>query len=120
MPQLQTEVPEPLREDLPGFLSAGGVRTPAIGILFAILIGERGFKGTTMQIDRYDIRSGEGLLRQPRQEQFVDDPVALDTNPVLCWPGRMGCYHQAAALPAYTYCHIWAVIERADQVTFRT
>lgn len=39
MPQLQAEVPHPLRNDLPAFLPAGGVRTPAVGILFLILIG---------------------------------------------------------------------------------
>src|SRR6266536_369730 len=95
------------------------MRTPAIGILFAILIAERRFKGTTMQIQRHDISSGEGLLRQLRQEQFVDEFAAFDTNAVLCWPRRMGRHHQAAALPTRAHRHVRAVIERADQATFR-
>jgi hypothetical protein len=72
-----------------------------------------------MQIQRYDISRCEGLLWQLRQEQFVDEPIALDANPLLGRPSRMGRYHQTAALPARTHCHVRAVIERADQVTFR-
>ena len=66
MPQLQTEVPDPLRDDLPGFLPASGLRTPAIGILLAIFVAQGGFKGTPMQIQRYDIRCSKGFLRQLR------------------------------------------------------
>ncbi len=38
MPQLQAEVPHPLRYQLPAFLSPGRVRVPAIGILFVVFI----------------------------------------------------------------------------------
>jgi hypothetical protein len=38
MPQLQAQVPHPLRDQLPAFLSPGRVRAPAIGILFVVFI----------------------------------------------------------------------------------
>ena len=95
------------------------MRTPTIRVLFAVLIGERRFKGPTMQIQRDDIGSGEGLLRQFRQKHLVNDPIALDANPVLGRPSRMGRHHNAAALPARAHRHVRAVIERADQATFR-
>ena len=38
MTQFQAEVPDPLRDDLPGFLSASGVAAPTIRVLFAIFI----------------------------------------------------------------------------------
>ncbi len=66
MPQLQAQIPDPLRNDLPGFLTAGRMRTPPIWILFFVFIREGGFKGTTMQIECYDIRCRQGILRQLR------------------------------------------------------
>lgn len=38
MPQIQTEVPCPWRDDLPGFLSARGMSTPTLGVVLAIVI----------------------------------------------------------------------------------
>ncbi len=38
MSQFQAEIPDPLVHNLPGFLSASGMRTPTIRILFAIFI----------------------------------------------------------------------------------
>ena len=38
MPQLQAEVPDPSRYQLPAFLSPGRVRAPAIGVLFVVFI----------------------------------------------------------------------------------
>lgn len=50
MSQLQAQVPGPLANTLPGFLSASAVAAPTIGLLFAIFLGKRRFKRTTMPI----------------------------------------------------------------------
>src|SRR5260370_47069 len=62
MAQFETEVPDPLTEDLPGFLPARGVTTPAVGILLLVFIGKSRFKGATMQIERDDIGGRARLL----------------------------------------------------------
>jgi hypothetical protein len=61
--QLQTQVPDPLAEDLPELLPTSGMRTPAGSHLFLILIGEDGLKGPTMQVQLHDIGGGEGTTR---------------------------------------------------------
>ena len=50
MAQFQAQVPDPVTQDLPGFLPTGGVRAPAVGVLFAIFIGEHRLEGATMQV----------------------------------------------------------------------
>lgn len=62
MPQLQTQVPNPLADNLPALLPIGGMRTPAIWVLFLILIRERQLKRATMEIERHHIGSGERIL----------------------------------------------------------
>src|SRR5512135_3199409 len=64
MPQLQAEVPYPLRDHLPALLSPGRVTAPPIGVDLLIFIRERRLKGSTMQIQLNDVGSGECLLRQ--------------------------------------------------------
>jgi hypothetical protein len=44
MSQFKAEIPHPLREDLPEFLSTGSVGTPTIRILFLIFVGEDGLE----------------------------------------------------------------------------
>ena len=39
MPQFQAHIPNPLRDDLPGFLPSGRVATPAVGILLVVFRG---------------------------------------------------------------------------------
>jgi hypothetical protein len=73
MPQLEPEVPDPLRDDLPGRLPTRRVRTPAIGVLFLVFIGKGRFKGSTMQIEGDDIGSGASALGQIGEEEFVDE-----------------------------------------------
>jgi hypothetical protein len=38
--QIETQIPEPLIQDLPKFLTTSGVRTPPIRVLFPIFIRE--------------------------------------------------------------------------------
>jgi len=60
MTQFETEVPEPLRDDLPRLLSGGRVTTPAIWVLLAIFIGKLRLEGATMQVQGDHIGRREG------------------------------------------------------------
>ena len=73
MPQFEAEVPDPLRQNEPKLLAPGGVRTPAVRILFLILIRERNLKSPAMQVQGYHIRRSKPTHRQGREEQLVDD-----------------------------------------------
>jgi len=83
MPQLQAQVPGPLGDDLPGFLPPGRVATPAVGILLAVFVLQGCFKGTAVQIEGNDIRSGKGALGKIGPEEFIDDAVADEPDPTL-------------------------------------
>src|SRR5207237_7234616 len=63
VPQFQAQVPDPLREDLPKLLPAGAIGTPAIRILFLILIREDRLKSSSMQVQFHDIGAGESTHR---------------------------------------------------------
>jgi hypothetical protein len=49
------------------------VTTPAIGVLLLVFIGQSGLEGAAMQVEFDNISSSEGLLRQVREEEFIDD-----------------------------------------------
>jgi hypothetical protein len=72
-----------------------------------------------MQRERYDIGCRKGLLRQFREKQFVDEPIAFDANAVFCRAFGVSCHYETAVRPVRTHYHVRAVIERTDQVTFR-
>jgi hypothetical protein len=57
MAQFQTQIPYPLADQLPCLLTGGSMTVPAVGILLLVFIGERGFKGTAMQIQLDDVGS---------------------------------------------------------------
>ena len=88
--EFQAEVPDPLIHDLPELLSTSGVRTPAIGVLLPVFIGQRRFKGPPMQIEVQHILWGKRPLRQHGHKQFIDRPVPLDANWRFGRGGRMG------------------------------
>jgi hypothetical protein len=64
MPQFEAQVPDPWREDLPGFLSTSGVVAPTIRVVLAVFLRENGFQGTTMPGQRHHIRCRKGFWRQ--------------------------------------------------------
>ena len=72
MAQLQTQIPDPLRHDLPCFLAHCSMATPAVGVLFLVFISQSIFKRATMQIQRHDITGRKRALGELRQEQFID------------------------------------------------
>jgi hypothetical protein len=98
MTQFQAQVPHPLRHALPGFLSGGGVTPPPIRVKLIVFIGERALEGPTMQVERHNIGSSEGLLGQVGQEQFVDEAVSgVADGPLFRLFGcRMGRHYDAA------------------------
>ena len=72
-----------------------------------------------MQIQFNYIRSGERLLLQIREEEFVDDACARDANRALLLRSLMGCHHHAAKDTFGAYRHLWAIVEAAHRLTFR-
>src|SRR6266487_4931851 len=96
MTQLQTEIPDPLRHDLPALLPTGGLTTPTIRLLLDILIGKNGFKSAAMQIQLHDVGSREALLGQAGEKEFIDHAFPRDANPTLLFAHGMGRHHHAA------------------------
>jgi hypothetical protein len=117
---INTQVPHPLGDQLPALLSPGRVAAPAIGINFLIFIRERRLKGTTMQVQLDDIGGSEGVLRQIREEEFVDDARTRDANRALLFTSWMGCHDHTARHALGSHRHLRAVVEAADHLTFRT
>src|SRR6266851_2915020 len=119
MAQLQTEVPHPLVDDLPCLLTPGCMTTPTIRVLLHVFIRQGSFEGATMQVECYDISRGEGALGKMRQEEFIDNPGAGDTDSTLGCPGRMSRDDNAAPLACFAQELVWTVVERAADSTFR-
>ena len=115
MTEFESEVPEPLGDDLPRFLSSRGVTTPAVGVKFLVFIGKGWLKGAPMQVQGDDIGSREGTLRQSSEEQFVDDSVTCEANAALHLACRMGCHHNTATYLLWSHSHLWAVVEGSYQ-----
>ena len=118
MTQFQTQVPDPLRNALPALLPARGLATPTIRVLFDILIGQNGFKSSTMEIQLHHIRSREALLGQAGKEEFKDDAFPCDANRALLFGSLMGCHHHTARDAFWSHWHIRAVIEATYQRAF--
>jgi hypothetical protein len=113
MPQFQPQGRDPLRDNLPRFLSSGRVRTPPVGVLLLVFIGKYWFKGPTMQVEGYHIGGGERLLRELSEKEFVDDAIASVTDAALLRSLRVGSHHDAAAAALWPHSDIGAVVELA-------
>src|SRR5512135_1569800 len=96
------------------------MRTPAIRVLFDILIGKSWLKGAAMQIQFDDIGGAERLLRQIGEEEFVDDARTRETNPALLFAGWMGRHYHTARHTKRSHRHSRTVEEAAHQLAFRT
>src|SRR5438128_12304592 len=92
------------------------MRTPAIRILFLILIGEHGLKSATMQVQLHDIGGGEGTNRQCRKEEFIDDVVASRSDGSSPARGGMRGHNDAAPLAGGTH---WTT-RKIEEDTLRT
>lgn len=120
MPQFETQVPDPLRADLPGFLSGGGMRAPAVGILFLVFISQSGLKGSPMQIQLDDIAGGERFLGQHGEEEFVDEAIASHAHAALRLACRMGRHHDTTRHTRWSHWYLGAVVEGTRELAFRT
>ena len=72
-----------------------------------------------MQVQFDDVRSGERLLRQIREEQFVDHARTRDTNRTLLLASWMGCHDHATGHALGSHRDLWAVVEAAHDLAFR-
>src|SRR5437588_6438224 len=113
MPQFQAQVPDPLRDNLPRFLSSGRMRAPPVGILLLIFIGKHRFKGPTMQVKGHHIGGSERVLRQMGKKEFVDHALAAVTDAALFRGRWMGGYHDTAMHPLWPDSDIGTVVELA-------
>src|SRR5216684_7290122 len=119
MTQFQAQVPDPLRDNLPGFLSSGRMRTPPVGVLLLVFIGKHRLKGATMQVECHHIGGGERVLREMGEKEFIDNALAGVTDAALFLGSRVGGHHDAAAHALRPHRDIGAVVELSHQATFR-
>src|SRR3989440_8218568 len=120
MPQLQAEVPDPLRYQLPAFLSPGRVRAPAIGSCSSSSSESSGSKAPRC---RYSSTTSEAVNRgswQRGEEQLVDHAQTREANRALLFAGWMGGHNHATLHALRPHWHCWAVVETAHDLTFRT
>jgi hypothetical protein len=73
-----------------------------------------------MQIQLDDIDSGERLLRQASEEEFVDAALPGEADPALLFACRMGRHHHPAGLPLRVDGHRRAVVEGTHKLASRT
>jgi hypothetical protein len=100
MAQFQEYVPDPLKDDLPGFLSSGCMTAPAIRVLFVIFIGKHWFKSATMQVEGHDIGGGEPILREMGEKEVVDHALAGATDAALFLGRQVASHDDAAGQPS--------------------
>ena len=94
--------------------------TPAIRVLLQVFIGQGIFKGAAMQIQGHDITRRERVLRQLRQEEFIDDASTGNADPALRRPGGMGRDHHSAPESRRPDGYIRAVVKGAYHLAFRS
>src|SRR6266567_2822636 len=109
----------PLAEDLPEFLSASGMRTPAVRVLLAVFIRQHRFKGPSMQIQVQHIFRRESEGRKSGDKQLVDHPLALHPNGWGRGGCRMGCDNQAQTRPAWGQGNFKAIVQGARRSALR-
>jgi hypothetical protein len=72
-----------------------------------------------MQVQFDDIASGKPLLRQVREEQFVDDACTCDADWTLLLPGGVGGHDHAAGGSLGSHRDLRAIVEAAHHWAFR-
>jgi hypothetical protein len=118
MPQFESQVPDPLGNQLPALLSPGRVAAPSIGVDFLVFISEHRLKAPAMQVQLDDIAGGECLLRQVREEELVDDAFSCDPNRTLLFACRMGGHDDAAGHAIGSHRDLETIIEATDHLAF--
>jgi hypothetical protein len=119
MPQFESQVPDPLGDQLPALLSPGRMADPAVGIDLLVLSRERRLKGPAMQVQLDHIAGREGVLGQLRAEEFVDHPRACHSNGALLLPGGMRGDDHATEHTIGPHRDLGAIVEAAHHLAFR-
>jgi hypothetical protein len=113
MAQLDAQIPQPLREDLPKLLSSRAMRTPAVRVLLTVLIGQNGLKTPAAKRESQDICRQKAILGPGGKEEFVDDPLDGLANRTLGAPGWVGRHNDPAARPRHREHHLRQIEELA-------
>jgi hypothetical protein len=72
-----------------------------------------------MQVHLDHIAGGKGVLREIREEQFVDHAFSGDADRALLLPGRMRRHDHAAGDALRSHRDLGAIVEAAHQLTDR-
>ena len=64
-----------------------------------------------MQIQRHDITGRQRVLRQGRQEEFINDARTGDADPTLGCPGGMRCHNEPTPHPLRPQRQVRTVVE---------
>ena len=118
MAQFQTQVPHPLRNDLPCLLTICRMTTPAVRLLLLVFVCQSIFKCAAMQIQRDDVTGSEPALGELRHEQFVDHTRTGDPDPTFGSPGRMGRHDEPTPHALRPQRQVRTVVERARHPAF--
>ena len=110
--ELQAQIPEPLREDLPELLPTRRMRNPAVRVLLSIFIGEDRLKGSSMQVQIKHVGGTEGVWWDGRKELLRDRAVVQ--RPDGRWGGtdRMSGQEHAHPRPGRREGNIQTIGER--------
>ncbi len=73
-----------------------------------------------MQGQFHHITGREGVLRQGREEQFVDHAFSCDANGTLLFPGGVRRHNHAGGRALGSSRNLWAIGEAARPLTFGT
>jgi len=87
--------------------------------LLDVFICQCRLKGATMQVQLDGIGSGEGMLREIGEEEFVDDARTRDAYGTFLLPSWMGGHHRAAEWSIWPDRHVRTIVEAADELAFR-
>lgn len=120
MPQFLPQVPDPWSHRLPALLSPGRMAAPSVRIDLRVFIRERRLKGTTMHRPRNHIAGREGVLRQVREEAFVDHAFSGHSNGALLRPFGMCGYDHAAGHAIWSHRDFRTIGEAAHHLRLRT
>lgn len=71
-----------------------------------------------MQVQLDDIAGGESLLRQIREEEFIDDALTRESDRALLLASWMGGYHHETWHVLGSDRHCRAVVEAAHDLAF--
>jgi hypothetical protein len=119
MTQFQAQIPHPLADHLPKLLAPRRMTTPAVGVLFHVLIGEHGFERATMEVESQHKSLRESALWQHGKEEFVDDSFTGASDATLGRSGGMSGNHDPAPGALWGDDQLRTIVEQTCCSAFR-